>query len=237
MDDRAGMVIIGAGECGGRAALALREHGYDGAVTLVGDEPHLPYERPPLSKDVLALTDAPPPTMAFRRRRDLGREAHRLHHSVRARRRSIVRQNRCALRRHRRWPTTKLLLATGAAPRKLPLAGQAGDASPTSAPSTTRWGSAPISAPDAASPSSAAASSASSLPQRAQARRPGHRRRGAAARPDARRARGDRRDRRSAASRRRRRSLVRRRPRRNHHASGRRPRQRLTAAGSLPISP
>ena len=46
-----GMVIVGAGECGARAALALREPGYDGPVTLIGDEPHLPYERPPLSKD------------------------------------------------------------------------------------------------------------------------------------------------------------------------------------------
>ncbi|MBX4906086.1 MULTISPECIES: FAD-dependent oxidoreductase [Rhizobium] len=47
-----GMVIIGAGESGTRAAFALREAGYCGAVTLVGAEPHLPYERPPLSKIV-----------------------------------------------------------------------------------------------------------------------------------------------------------------------------------------
>ncbi|MCA1405461.1 FAD-dependent oxidoreductase [Ensifer sp. IC3342] len=45
-----GIVIIGAGECGTRAAFALREAGYSGSVTLVGAEPHLPYERPPLSK-------------------------------------------------------------------------------------------------------------------------------------------------------------------------------------------
>jgi 3-phenylpropionate/trans-cinnamate dioxygenase ferredoxin reductase subunit len=45
-----GIVIIGAGECGTRAAFALREAGYRGSVTLVGAEPHLPYERPPLSK-------------------------------------------------------------------------------------------------------------------------------------------------------------------------------------------
>lgn len=50
----AGMVIIGAGECGTRVALALREAGYDGAMTLIGGEPHAPYERPPLSKDALA---------------------------------------------------------------------------------------------------------------------------------------------------------------------------------------
>ncbi|MFZ2099626.1 MAG: FAD-dependent oxidoreductase [Oricola sp.] len=45
-----GIVIIGAGECGVRAAFALREAGFEGSVTLIGNEPHLPYERPPLSK-------------------------------------------------------------------------------------------------------------------------------------------------------------------------------------------
>lgn len=45
-----GVVIVGAGECGVRAAFALRQAGFEGAVTLLGEEPHLPYERPPLSK-------------------------------------------------------------------------------------------------------------------------------------------------------------------------------------------
>lgn len=44
------MVIIGAGECGVRAAFALREAGYSGPVTLIGEEAVLPYEHPPLSK-------------------------------------------------------------------------------------------------------------------------------------------------------------------------------------------
>ena len=56
----AGMVIIGAGECGTRAALALREAGYGGDVTLIGAEPHAPYERPPLSKDAITA-DMPRP--------------------------------------------------------------------------------------------------------------------------------------------------------------------------------
>lgn len=47
------MVIVGAGHCGGRAALALRAAGWQAAIHLVGDEPHHPYERPPLSKDLL----------------------------------------------------------------------------------------------------------------------------------------------------------------------------------------
>ena len=42
------IVIVGAGECGTRAAFALREEGWDGRIVLVGAEP--PYERPPLSK-------------------------------------------------------------------------------------------------------------------------------------------------------------------------------------------
>ncbi|MBY5616649.1 NAD(P)/FAD-dependent oxidoreductase [Rhizobium leguminosarum] len=45
-----GIVIIGAGEAGTRSAFVLREAGFSGSVTLVGTEPHLPYERPPLSK-------------------------------------------------------------------------------------------------------------------------------------------------------------------------------------------
>lgn len=46
-------VIVGANLAGGRAAEALRDAGFDGRVVLVGEEPDRPYERPPLSKDVL----------------------------------------------------------------------------------------------------------------------------------------------------------------------------------------
>jgi NADPH-dependent 2,4-dienoyl-CoA reductase/sulfur reductase-like enzyme len=47
------MIIVGAGHAGGRAALTLREAGYSGRIVLIGDEAHLPYERPPLSKALL----------------------------------------------------------------------------------------------------------------------------------------------------------------------------------------
>jgi 3-phenylpropionate/trans-cinnamate dioxygenase ferredoxin reductase component len=54
-------VIIGGGLAGAKAAEALRESGFDGKVVLLADEEHLPYERPPLSKEFLAgkksLTD------------------------------------------------------------------------------------------------------------------------------------------------------------------------------------
>ncbi|MBD3136545.1 FAD-dependent oxidoreductase [Microbispora bryophytorum] len=46
-------VIVGAGLAGAKAAEALREQGFDGRVTLIGAEPHHPYERPPLSKGYL----------------------------------------------------------------------------------------------------------------------------------------------------------------------------------------
>lgn len=48
-----GMVIVGAGHCGGRAAQALREFGWTGPLHLIGMERHAPYERPPLSKELL----------------------------------------------------------------------------------------------------------------------------------------------------------------------------------------
>jgi 3-phenylpropionate/trans-cinnamate dioxygenase ferredoxin reductase subunit len=52
------VVIVGAAPCGVHAAETLREEGFDGEVVLVGAEPHLPYDRPPLSKSF--LTTAPP---------------------------------------------------------------------------------------------------------------------------------------------------------------------------------
>ena len=53
------VVIVGAGQAGGRAAEALRALGFKGEVVLLGDEPHEPYERPALSKAVL-LGEEPP---------------------------------------------------------------------------------------------------------------------------------------------------------------------------------
>ncbi|MDN7904700.1 FAD-dependent oxidoreductase [Burkholderia diffusa] len=50
-------VIVGAGQAGATAAAELRRRGFDGPVVLIGDEPHLPYERPPLSKEVLLKPD------------------------------------------------------------------------------------------------------------------------------------------------------------------------------------
>ncbi|MCU1690926.1 MAG: NAD(P)/FAD-dependent oxidoreductase [Frankiales bacterium] len=73
------VVIAGAGLAGYRAAVALRRHGFDGKVVVVGDEPHEPYDRPPLSKQLLAGlpdTDHPPyPTEGLDLTWRLGRAA------------------------------------------------------------------------------------------------------------------------------------------------------------------
>ncbi|MEW1696120.1 FAD-dependent oxidoreductase [Streptomyces sp. NPDC091278] len=51
--DQQHVVIVGAGMAGVQTAVALREQGFTGPVTLIGGEPHQPYDRPPLSKAVL----------------------------------------------------------------------------------------------------------------------------------------------------------------------------------------
>ncbi|MDT7592731.1 MAG: 3-phenylpropionate/trans-cinnamate dioxygenase ferredoxin reductase component, partial [Pseudonocardiales bacterium] len=52
----ASVTVVGASLAGVSTARALREQGFDGRLTVVGDEPHPPYDRPPLSKDYLAGT-------------------------------------------------------------------------------------------------------------------------------------------------------------------------------------
>lgn len=47
------VVIVGGGQAGYQAAASLRAEGYDGSITIYGEEPHLPYQRPPLSKGML----------------------------------------------------------------------------------------------------------------------------------------------------------------------------------------
>jgi 3-phenylpropionate/trans-cinnamate dioxygenase ferredoxin reductase subunit len=115
-----GMVIVGAGECGVRAALTLREQGFAGPVQLVGLEPHLPYERPPLSKEAMLHDDEPTPrTIAsLDRLREVGVDVQ-----VGIEVRSIDRKARTILLGNgTSLSYDKLLLATGAASRRLPMA-------------------------------------------------------------------------------------------------------------------
>ena len=48
------MVIIGAGHAAGQGAASLRQEGYEGEIIIIGDEPHIPYQRPLLSKQYLS---------------------------------------------------------------------------------------------------------------------------------------------------------------------------------------
>ena len=52
--DHADVVIVGAGHGGAQAAVALRQNGFEGSILVIGREPEIPYERPPLSKEYLA---------------------------------------------------------------------------------------------------------------------------------------------------------------------------------------
>ncbi len=118
------MLIVGAGECGARAALTLRDQNYDGPVTLVGDESHFPYERPPLSKDAIVSEREPLPKFVGDRQHFIDRKIECVT-STRAiaidrASRSVALANGSTLR------YDKLLLATGAAPRRLSLPGAEG---------------------------------------------------------------------------------------------------------------
>ncbi|MDL2406083.1 FAD-dependent oxidoreductase [Rhizobium calliandrae] len=65
-------IIVGAGECGARAAFALREKGFEGDITLIGAEPVAPYERPPLSKEGLVHAHEPKFVAALERYAEQG---------------------------------------------------------------------------------------------------------------------------------------------------------------------
>ncbi|MBC9225381.1 hypothetical protein GL325_03505 [Aeromicrobium sp. 636] len=54
------LVIVGAGLAAAKAVERLRDEGYEGSITVVGAEPHAPYERPPLSKDLLLGRETDP---------------------------------------------------------------------------------------------------------------------------------------------------------------------------------
>ena len=48
------IVIVGGGHAAGQAAASIRQEGFDAELILIGAEPHIPYQRPPLSKQYLA---------------------------------------------------------------------------------------------------------------------------------------------------------------------------------------
>lgn len=109
-----GIVIIGAGESGVRAALTARDAGYLGPITLIGEETALPYERPPLSKpDAAGAVEKPitSPEALSEKTIILKRGVSAV--SIDREARKVVLSESSAL------PYEKLLLATGARPRSL----------------------------------------------------------------------------------------------------------------------
>ena len=115
------VVIIGAGQAGGEAAQRLRQGGFQGDITLIGEEPVPPYQRPPLSKAYLA-GELPLERLLLRPASVYAEENIALLTSVRAV--WVDRTNkRVRLEGGRELPFDALVLATGAKPRQLPLAG------------------------------------------------------------------------------------------------------------------
>ena len=115
------IAIIGAGQAGGQTAYSLRQHGYDGEITLIGEEPAPPYQRPPLSKaylkgeleeDRLYLK---PVEYYAEHRIDLLSDAQVVAIDAGAKRLSLASGSKVS------WD--RLVIATGARPRRLPLPG------------------------------------------------------------------------------------------------------------------
>jgi 3-phenylpropionate/trans-cinnamate dioxygenase ferredoxin reductase component len=121
MPDNQTHVIVGAGLAGAKAAEALRSKGFGGRIVLIGEEAELPYERPPLSKDYL--------------RGESPREKARVHpddfyaaNDIELRTSTAVEridpaEGEVTLSTGERLGYDRLLLATGAEPRRLSVAG------------------------------------------------------------------------------------------------------------------
>lgn len=114
------VVIVGSGHGGVELAAALRQRGFDGSVTIVGDEPDLPYQRPPLSKEFLKGPDdsgLPLKGEAFYRDHaialQLGIPAEQIDRKAR----------RLVLKDGKSLPYDHLVLATGARNRVPPIPG------------------------------------------------------------------------------------------------------------------
>ena len=111
------IIIVGAGQAGASAILELRSNKYEGKITLIGDETHLPYERPPLSKDVILKPEETKiEILSEDKLAELGVETIRGNGVVKinAEAKTVELQNGDVV------AYDKLLLATGGAARRLP---------------------------------------------------------------------------------------------------------------------
>ena len=112
------VVIVGAGQAGGRAAEALRAAGYTGEVVLIGEEAHEPYERPRLSKSVL-IGEEPAVAACMHPREWYAAHGVTLHTGARVE--AIAPKSRVVITADgERLDYSKLLLCTGSRVRPLP---------------------------------------------------------------------------------------------------------------------
>jgi 3-phenylpropionate/trans-cinnamate dioxygenase ferredoxin reductase subunit len=115
------IVIVGAGQAGIQTAEALRAGGFEGTITVLGDEAYGPYHRPPLSKAWLA-GEMDSAQLVMRAPEMLARKNIELRTSV-----TVTQIDRAAkqvkLSDGTALPYTGLVLATGSTPRSLPLTG------------------------------------------------------------------------------------------------------------------
>jgi 3-phenylpropionate/trans-cinnamate dioxygenase ferredoxin reductase subunit len=121
MSDERTFVVVGGGLAGAKSVEALRERGFEGRLVLIGAEPHLPYERPPLSKEYLKtgenLADA------FVHDQDWY-AAHDADVRIGARVTAVDRDaTEVVIESGERLAYDRLLLATGSSPRHLSIPG------------------------------------------------------------------------------------------------------------------
>jgi NADPH-dependent 2,4-dienoyl-CoA reductase/sulfur reductase-like enzyme len=114
-------LIVGAGQAAAHAAVAMREAGFAGRILMIGEEPHRPYERPPLSKELLT-TDPEPPVAYFH---DVARYREKGIDLMLDIRVAAVdpAAHRVTLTDGQMLPFDRLLLATGSRPRRLDIPG------------------------------------------------------------------------------------------------------------------
>ena len=116
-----GVVIVGTGQAGYQAADSLRQEGYTGSVTLIGEESHLPYQRPPLSKQYL-LGNIDAERIRFRNREYFTGKNINLRLETRVTSLNPD-QHEIEFESGVRLGYGQLILATGARVRSLPVAG------------------------------------------------------------------------------------------------------------------
>lgn len=115
------MVIVGGGKAGARAAVAFRENAWKGPVTLISDESFAPYDRPPLSKAAIMDEAEPQPVYLL----DEGMMASLEVNFLRGSAATAIDRNAetVSLADGKKIPYDRLLIATGAEPRRLSQAG------------------------------------------------------------------------------------------------------------------